>query len=665
MWSWQRAQFSVGTTSQAFLGLTLNCARCHDHKLDPLPQKDYYSFLAFFRNMKQFDNGGGNSLLEINSQATAPAQAFTTLAPTSETEAQTWSYTTEAPADGWMKAGFDDQAWKTGPGGFGTKGTPGSVIGTNWNTKDIWLRRAFAAPPAAEKSEPATRLALRIHHDEGTEVYLNGTLVLELKGFGTEYLTVPLDKFTRPMLSAQDNILAVHCHQTGGGQYIDVGLVEGNSSPEQLTQEAEQATHQAKVAEVERQIEAFEATMTPHLQGGEIDDFKAESVRERVLKKHVGEFLTEEQFQNYVQLRKQRRKLRDNPPRSQGMALVIKENGKDAPPTHVMIRGNAHVPGDAVEPRFPSVLTDTMPVVHVPASGQTTGRRRALAEWMVSPDNPLTARVIVNRVWQWHFGRGIVKSSSNFGLQGDAPTHPELLDWLAADLIEHQWDLRHLHRLILSSNTYRMSSHGQEAALAKDPLNDQLWRFDMRRLRAEEIRDTVLAVNGTLHTEKMFGPSIYPKIEQEVLAGQSVPGSNWDQNSPEGQTRRSIYVHIKRSLTVPLLAAFDVADTDSACPVRFATTQPTQALTMLNSVFLNDAAATFAQQVREQAGEDIKARVALVLQRTLQREPTPLEVTRGVQLIADLREKFQLSADDALKYYCLMALNLNEFVYLD
>ena len=655
----------VGTTSQAFLGLTLNCARCHDHKLDPLPQKDYYSFLAFFRNMKQFDNGGGNSLLEINSQATAPAQAFTTLAPTSETEAQTWSYTTEAPADGWMKAGFDDQAWKTGPGGFGTKGTPGSVIGTNWNTKDIWLRRAFAAPPAAEKSEPATRLALRIHHDEDADIYLNGTLVLELKGFGTEYVTVPLDKFTRPMLSAQDNILAVHCHQTGGGQYIDVGLVEGNSSPEQLAQEAEQAVHQAKVAEVERQIEAFEATMTPHLQGGEIDDFKAESVRERVLKKHVGEFLTEEQFQNYVQLRKQRRKLRDNPPRSQGMALVIKENGKDAPPTHVMIRGNAHVPGDAVEPRFPSVLTDTMPVVHVPASGQTTGRRRALAEWMVSPDNPLTARVIVNRVWQWHFGRGIVKSSSNFGLQGDAPTHPELLDWLAADLIEHQWDLRHLHRLILSSNTYRMSSHGQEAALAKDPLNDQLWRFDMRRLRAEEIRDTVLAVNGTLHTEKMFGPSIYPKIEQEVLAGQSVPGSNWDQNSPEGQTRRSIYVHIKRSLTVPLLAAFDVADTDSACPVRFATTQPTQALTMLNSVFLNDAAATFAQQVREQAGEDIKARVALVLQRTLQREPTPLEVTRGVQLIADLREKFQLSADDALKYYCLMALNLNEFVYLD
>ena len=493
----------VGTTSQAFLGLTLNCARCHDHKLDPLPQKDYYSFLAFFRNVRHYDGGGGGSMKDIS-------------------------------------------------------------------------------PP-----------------------------------------------------------------------------------DQQQLHAAERAAHEEKIKALETDIDAFEETMKPHFKGGEIDDFKSESSRERVLKPHVGEFLTEEQFKTYVQLRKQRRKLRDNPPRSEGMALVITENGQDAPPTHVLIRGNAHAQGDAVEPRFPSVLTDTIPVVHVPGNGQSTGRRRALAEWMVSPENPLTARVIVNRVWQWHFGRGIVKSSSNFGLQGDAPTHPELLDWLAADLIEHHWDLRHLHRLILSSNTYRMSSRGQEAALAKDPLNDQLWRFDMRRLRAEEIRDTVLAVNGTLNIEKMFGPSIYPTIEKEVLAGQSVPGSGWEQNSPEGQTRRSIYVHIKRSLQVPLLAAFDVADTDSVCPVRFSTTQPTQALTMLNSVFINEAAATFAKQIREQAGEDAQACVTLVLQRTLQRAPTPVEVTRGTQLIADLRETFQLSPDDALKYYCLMALNLNEFVYLD
>ena len=498
----------VGTTAQTFLGLTMNCARCHDHKLDPLPQADYYSFLAFFRNVKHY----------------------------------------------------------------------------------------------GERSDE----------------------------------------------SVQQN------------------SIRDLSPPEQLTAHAaELDAHQQRIAALQNEINAFEEKMKPHLQGGEIDDFNSESVREDVLRKHVGEYLTKEDLEGYSQLRRERRQLRENPPRSEGLALVVKENGQDAPPTHVLIRGNAHAEGDVIEPRFPSVLTDTLPVVHVPENGQSTGRRRALAEWMVSPENPLTARVIANRVWQWHFGRGLVKSSNNFGLQGDAPTHPELLDWLAAELMEHHWDLRHLHRLILHSSTYRMSSRGQSSAFAADPLNDQLWRFDMRRLRAEEIRDTILATSGTLNLERMFGPSVYPKIESEVLAGQSVPGSGWDQNSPDGQTRRSIYVHLKRSLTVPLLAAFDVADSDSVCPVRFATTQPTQALSMLNSVFLNDAAATCAKLVYHEAGDDPAKCVTAMLQRTLQREPTPKEIARGTRLIADLREKSQLSAEDALQYYCLMALNLNEFVYLD
>ena len=651
----------VGTTGQAFLGLTLNCARCHDHKLDPIPQADYYRFLAFFRNVRHFDNGGDSSLIDLTQKLPGQAAAATALSPTSETEGQIWSYTSDAPAEAWMKPDFDASTWKSGPGGFGTQGTPGAVVRTEWKTPNIWLRRTFQVPATAQ---PA-KLALLIHHDEDAEVYLNGTLVLETKKFETKYVVLPLENVNRSMLKEGENLLAVHCKQTGGGQYIDVGLVELSSSPEQLALDAEQAAYREKIAEFDRQILAFEETMKPHLKGGEIDDFKSESVRERVLKKHVGEFITAEELKNYSQLRRQRQKLRDNPPHSEGMALVVKENGRDAPPTHVLIRGNAHAEGDAVELRFPSVLTDTIPVVHVPSSGSSTGRRRALADWMVSPDNPLTARVIVNRLWQWHFGRGIVKSASNFGLQGDAPTHPELLDWLAAELMEKNWDLRHIHRLILNSNTYRMSSRGQAAALAKDPLNDLMWRVDMRRLRAEEIRDTILATNGTLNLDKMFGPSIYPTIEAEVLAGQSRPGAGWENSSPEDKARRSIYVHIKRSLTVPLLAAFDVADTDSVCPVRFATTQPTQALTMLNSVFLNEQASVFAELIRKQSGSDAAAFVSSVLQRTLQRAPTAKEIERGVKLIADLKQEHQLSDNDAQKYYCLMAMNLNEFVYLD
>ncbi|MEZ6065220.1 MAG: DUF1553 domain-containing protein [Planctomycetaceae bacterium] len=272
---------------------------------------------------------------------------------------------------------------------------------------------------------------------------------------------------------------------------------------------------------------------------------------------------------------------------------------------------------------------------------------------------------MVNRLWQWHFGRGLVRSTNNFGLQGDAPTHPQLLDWLAAEFVTRGWSIKAMHRVILSSNTYRMSSVANEAALAVDPINNLLWRFDMRRLRAEEIRDSILAVNGTLNLDAMFGPSIYPVIPAEVLAGQSVPGAGWQRSSPEDQRRRSIYIHIKRSLQLPILAAFDVADTDFTCPERFVSTQPTQALGMLNSEFLNQEAEVFAAEIAAEAGDDLSAQVRLALTRVMQHEPAQADIDRGLALIADLQVAHDLTRDQARKYFCLLALNLNEFLYLD
>ena len=177
-------------------------------------------------------------------------------------------------------------------------------------------------------------------------------------------------------------------------------------------------------------------------------------------------------------------------------ALCVTEAGPVAPETFVLLRGNPHVPGDKVEPGFLTVLGDADP-----GDPDAAARRedapagaRVLADWIASPDNPLTARVMANRVWQYHFGRGIVRSPSNFGTQGDRPTHPELLDWLASELVASGWRLKPLHRLIMTSNAYRMSSRPNPEALAKDPTNDLFWRFDMRRLTAEEIRDSILAV---------------------------------------------------------------------------------------------------------------------------------------------------------------------------
>jgi hypothetical protein len=210
-----------------------------------------------------------------------------------------------------------------------------------------------------------------------------------------------------------------------------------------------------------------------------------------------------------------------------------------------------------------------------------------------------------------------------------------------------------------------MSSAGNDEALAADPLNDSFWRFDMRRLRAEEVRDSILAVNGSLNLNDMFGPSVYPTIPDEVLAGQSMPGHNWGDSSFEDRSRRSIYIHIKRSLPVPLLASFDVADTDFTCPVRFATTQPTQALEMLNSDFLLEQAELLRDDLIDTVGESSPDVVTLALARVTQRPPTAGEVARGVDLITELETDYGLSHREALKYYCLLALNLNEFLYLD
>ena len=345
-------------------------------------------------------------------------------------------------------------------------------------------------------------------------------------------------------------------------------------------------------------------------------------------------------------------------------ALAVTEAGPTPPPTFVLQRGNPTSPGAVVEPAFLQVLSPPPPNIAPPATGKSSGRRTALANWIASGENQLTARVMANRVWQRHFGRGLVRSSSNFGFQGDAPTHPALLDWLAAEFVERGWSLKAMHRVVLTSNAYRMSSRPDPAALKSDPQNDLLSHFDMRRLAAEEIRDSVLAVSGTLN-DKMYGRGIYVDIPPEVLAGQSRPGSGWGKSPPEEQARRSIYIHVKRSLITPILASFDAAETDHSVSVRFASTQPTQALGMLNSRFINEQAAELAERVRRESGEDVAPQVRLALYLVTSRPPSEAEVQRGVKLIGSLREQDGVSPAVALTSFCLLALNLNEFLYLD
>jgi hypothetical protein len=208
-----------------------------------------------------------------------------------------------------------------------------------------------------------------------------------------------------------------------------------------------------------------------------------------------------------------------------------------------------------------------------------------------------------------------------------------------------------------------MSSRAEPKALAADPANDLFWRFDMRRLSAEEIRDSILAVGGDLNL-KMYGPGVYPEIPAEVLAGQSMPGHGWGKSSPEESARRSVYVHVKRSLVMPILESFDLAETDRSTPARFATTQPTQALGMLNGAFLRDQSHLLAARVEREAGKDRSKQVERALRLVTSRQPAEAEIRRGVDLISGL-ESGGMKPDEALASFCLVALNLNEFLYLD
>jgi hypothetical protein len=209
-----------------------------------------------------------------------------------------------------------------------------------------------------------------------------------------------------------------------------------------------------------------------------------------------------------------------------------------------------------------------------------------------------------------------------------------------------------------------MSSAENPEALAVDPTNDLLWRFDMRRLSAEEIHDAALVTSGQFNPT-MFGRGYYPKLAKEVLATQSRPGDGWGQSTPAEMSRRSVYGHVKRSLLSPMLTAFDFPDVDATCEARFVTTQPAQALAMLHGDFLNEQAAALAKRVSGESGSDQRAQVAQSIRLALDRTATDEEISEGVEFMNRLTRERGQTSPEALKYWCLTVLNLNEFVYLD
>jgi mono/diheme cytochrome c family protein len=337
------------------------------------------------------------------------------------------------------------------------------------------------------------------------------------------------------------------------------------------------------------------------------------------------------------------------PPPLPGISTI--SNVAEPTPIAVLRRGEWTKKGDPVGMRFPTVLVNE----NEPERPlQTVSPRTLLARWLTDPKHPLTPRVMMNRLWQNHFGRGIVKTPNDFGINGDRPSHPEVLDYLAAAFLESGWRIKPLHRMILHSSTYRQSwsSPRTADAMAKDPDNRWLWRFERRRLSAEEIRDAQLAASGKLNL-KMGGESVFLPVDPDLVAQLYKPTQWAVTRDKEEHYRRSIYLVAKRNLRLPSMEVFDQPTLVASCGRRETSTHAPQALELLNGRISNELAGSFAERLEKEAGADPAARVELAFRLAAGRPPTPKEQSLAVAFLAQ----------QPLKEFALALFNLNGFLY--
>ena len=502
----------VETTGAAFLGLTMSCCRCHDHKYDPLSQADHYRLRAFFEPVKFRDD----LPLDLADEQEAIRKSNEAL---------------EAEAAGYKKE-----------------------------------RDAIFTP-----------------HKER----LRGDKLAKLTADEQALLKTPEEK--------RDDVL------------------------------------KAKIKPLEKRVavkdEDVKAALKPH-EKKRLEELDA-ILRE--MKKKEREFTT---------------------------GLLMADDEAAAPETRVLYQGQLEDPREPVSPGFISALDPNPATIRPPQRKKSTGRRSALADWIVSEGNPLTARVLVNRVWQAHFGEGIVATPNDFGLAGASPTHPELLDWLAREFMRDGWSLKKLHRLIVTSATYRQSSLNPSSTPTD---NTFLARQNPRRLTGEALRDSMLAVAGRL-IERGGGPPIWPDLPEEVLKANPAflddnkeKTKGWYPSPKEKTFVRSIFLVQKRTVRVPMLETFDQPENAVSCARRNVSTVAPQALTLLNSPFATEMAQSFAERVQREAASDPNRQVERAFTLALQRPPSERE-RAACQHLCEQR---------SLPELCRALLNLNEFIYID
>jgi mono/diheme cytochrome c family protein len=382
---------------------------------------------------------------------------------------------------------------------------------------------------------------------------------------------------------------------------------------------------------------------------------EADPLSARITEENIRARMSEGDMRKHDELKSQLKALDKQKPKPYPMARAIGEDGPKARPSYFLNRGSIDAKGPLMTPGVLSVLDESgYQYPRPPENAKSSWRRRGLAEWIASAKNPLTARVMVNRIWQHHFGEGIVRTPGNFGKMGEPPSHPALLDWLALEFVARGWSIKQMHRLIMTSRAYQMASDDIKANVAIDPENRYFWRMPRLRMEAEIIRDQILAVSGKLD-RKLGGPAIFPYIDPKLF--QSSTKRTWPGKPDDDPStwRRSIYVFSKRSIRYPLFETFDQPNLINSCERRNRSTIAPQALLLMNNNFIITQARFFAERLKLDAGDDARAQVERAYRLALGRAPREFERAKAVEYIQ--------SSPNGLAEFCQLLFNLNEFVY--
>jgi hypothetical protein len=636
---------AVDTTGAAFLGLSVGCARCHDHKYDPIAQKEYYSLQALFAASDQFDYSVDGKKLRDRAALKPTLKEFEAEQARArvvhETDPKRREELIRKTGDAYIEA--DD-------------GLKGRIDASKrYNT----MARAIAHYQAVQAGQNDATEAVDMLAADPDDT--NDIIALKAVLSGVLH-SKPSDKIEAALLDV--GVIALlnpdrSMFRRGGGGGRRAAAAAGNAKaatgaagngkkddgpPAAAVAAAEPASPPPEGFRFGRR--AFNALTS--------DDEKRQFLLD-LGKREIERPKPEGYVADIDALRLETGQSHLNAPSA--IPIRVLDHREKPLEVHLLKRGELEMPGEVVEPGVPKRISGgaTVSFANLPA----TRRRAALAEWITAPDNALTARVIANRVWQWHFGQGLVRTPNDFGIAGDRPTHPELLDWLAVELVEHGWQLKHLHRVIMLSNTYQMAATADAETLARDPENGLLTRFQPHRLEAEVIWDSLRAASGKLDLT-LYGLPVAPPLDEQEQLGNY---RKWPTSAPEEANRRAIYLLVKRSFRFPMLSAFDLPDNISSCGRRDITTIPNQALTLLNNGTMRQHAAQFAERlVRETHGQvaAIPARAWLLAYgRTISRE----EEAQATSFLRDRSAADRGNLPAALSELCLALFNTNEFIY--